>query len=1442
MEIIFPNFSGKLADFYSTFVKFRFNKGKIFDFLINNIKNSLANLKYFIEGKDKIVNDVFIQNFQCDLIQKIFTEENKNLEHPNFNSFLFNGNNSKMSFKLKKLSLNDNMLFFSFQIKSNMNGNSLFNERQPLFCFYNNKKELKFKLFLKKIDSDKDCQINNVNAKNKKKVFSLNIIINNNQKDEKNLFELDIIDCNITYYICIHLNHLFIKCYLYSSLMNSKLLKSSREIMIDFAEDEILLNIGYDDYYNKTEYFSGYIGDFYIIKIINKNKIDYQNNKIIIQNILLLKDFYRYIIFYLKLDNKVGNKTEYNLDYIFFHKNKSEIYKVLINLENIRNISKNDYEIILCLSPGLFKFLNINEKDNINNYTIPKISGLCEKQKDYCFNDINITFVKYDFSKDIFLMKNGFSYFCLQFEYFFQFANYYNLFLEKILKEESKEKNNDLIYLKENIDICVKLIKNSINIILILLTKDIVDLNIMNFSTVLKQIFATLLSAMKSLSNISISINIIDSIFHQISGIFIIVSEKLEDVYKYLNINKILIEENNDIKFLLSFRDGLIDFLLTNELYLKAPSHFIELLFQKLILIIESNSVKDITVTNPNILLKVLNFTSLLSNSFFQLDSNIYKNDLKNIKGNNSIINSFLKLIKTLIIRKKHKSNDDIFYKQIFIFALRDNKDKPHITFGFLSIIYTLLKDGFFLEETEIVELINYFEENINSKEIKLDSNNESNEENNEKFKNDFYSLIILILISNIFEKNRKKNMNLFFKIINEIKLNDQLFISITNEMIKIFGSNLESKNMTVIKNINEINDINYKDNKKQRKKSSSNNVNITSENFNFSYFYEDIFDFILILIRKIFCKKDEKKDIKDIQKENIENIIIYEESSKKNQSIIGRIKLEFVNLIIFIEEMISGQINNDNVQITTIYCLLNLIKLFHIITFDKDLIDLYKEDKFLLLFKNLLELCYNSKIIYTNYYISPNEKSSSIFKTIPETIMDICIKLITSDTIKADINKKGYKEEIMNNKIIMEFLYEIFLKEKHNKKDKKEKENNDKKRSLFCYNDIYRFLFSRKISNIEGELNKINKEKILMKYFPKFGKELIKVYKIHNILSNKEKSFNCNFITFNIEKIYKFLIFIEKSCSIYQELYTFFDLFLTRIIKEHEILFEINREFFFKANSTSYNNYSFIKNKIEAFLNEKKLDYLKVKDILENKFIEKVNVYEFVTSGICENINESKKKRSKKELNKSYIESNTKKENIGKILSSFFISHSNANLHSDILNNSPSLGKEQYKIIKYESENNNNNMNINTSRSSSFISDSGSSSVNNEEYITQSESLPNNNVIVNSPSEKEVYIDKSSSSCYMPQTTTQTEKKFTHNKSNSNYSLPNLNKKMNINKNKIDSSSTNSDIFIKTNLIEDKDKINNICFFNKLDFMYLFNVKRDLMKNIFSLDRKSVV
>ena len=423
-----------------------------------------------------------------------------------------------------------------------------------------------------------------------------------------------------------------------------------------------------------------------MIKLNNaKNKIDYENIKFIIENILILKEYYRYIIFYLNL-NKSEKNSDYNLDYISFYKNKNEIWEAMKIFEIIENKSNNYYEIILCLFPELFKFFNLKDKKSLIQSGIPTLPGISEKQREFIINDINITFVKYDYSKDIFLMKNGLNYFCLQFEYYFQFTNYYLLFKNNNqLKVENVEKNNEMLFYKENIDICTKLINNSINNILLLLVKYIIDSNINAFSITLKQIFSTLFSTIKALNSIC---NIIESIFHQLSSIIIIICDQLAEIYRFINLNKNinLLDKNDDIQFFISFRDGLIDILLTNEFYTKSSHQFIELLFERIISIIDSNSIKDITDTYPNIFIKVLSFTFLISDSFQYFDPNSNKDSFKIIKGNNSILYTYLKLVKGLIIKKKRIYNDDIYFKQLFIFALRDFRPNQFISYAFLVI------------------------------------------------------------------------------------------------------------------------------------------------------------------------------------------------------------------------------------------------------------------------------------------------------------------------------------------------------------------------------------------------------------------------------------------------------------------------------------------------------------------------------------------------------------------------------------------------------------------------------------------------------------------------------------------------------------------------------------------------------------------------------------
>ena len=354
LEKVFPSYITKLAEFFANFLKFRFNKSKLIDFLLNNIKTGLIDLKYFEAGKEIILNDIFLQNFQSDLIQKVFSNEDKEICSHNFNSFLFNGINSKISFNLSKLNLNDHLVTFSFLIKSNFNSINSYNTIQPLFCFYNEKNECVFKAIIKKEELN-ETDKGDLNLK-KKKNLKFSLIISHDN-DEIIIKEFNYLEPNKTYLICFHLNNNFVNLYLCQITgLNSKIMNYNQEVKFDFKEEKLNLYIGFDYHNNgNSNYFSGYIGYFHFLQLFNSNKeIDYENNKNIIERILSLKQYYKYIIYFLK--NPESQNSIFAFDYISHFQNKKDTLNYFYILESIKNDSQNCYKIILFLSPGLFKF------------------------------------------------------------------------------------------------------------------------------------------------------------------------------------------------------------------------------------------------------------------------------------------------------------------------------------------------------------------------------------------------------------------------------------------------------------------------------------------------------------------------------------------------------------------------------------------------------------------------------------------------------------------------------------------------------------------------------------------------------------------------------------------------------------------------------------------------------------------------------------------------------------------------------------------------------------------------------------------------------------------------------------------------------------------------------------------------------------------------------
>ena len=153
-----------LANIY----KNNINESNFFDTLINNNKESFINLINFKKKKNEINKDIYKQNFYIELLNKIFLLESKEKKFlPPENSFIFNGNNSKLSFLLKDFKLNQSIIFFSFQLK---NSNS--NEIYPLISFTaDNKKDILFKLFIQKEDNTNKLYI--CQEKKKEKIKNL---------------------------------------------------------------------------------------------------------------------------------------------------------------------------------------------------------------------------------------------------------------------------------------------------------------------------------------------------------------------------------------------------------------------------------------------------------------------------------------------------------------------------------------------------------------------------------------------------------------------------------------------------------------------------------------------------------------------------------------------------------------------------------------------------------------------------------------------------------------------------------------------------------------------------------------------------------------------------------------------------------------------------------------------------------------------------------------------------------------------------------------------------------------------------------------------------------------------------------------------------------------------------------------------------------------------
>ena len=308
MEQYEPKFKNKLLNFFSHFIKYNYKKSKIFNSLLNSLKQSFINLYNFEYNKDKIIHDLFINNFYIKLLKKIFFFDeniniNNNVTRPLFDSFYYNGFDSQISLNIQNNNFEKSTLFFSFYLLPLKD-----REQYPLFLIqkdFDGKKNDLLNLYFKKTEDN-----------NLEEYY---LYICQGEKENK-INNFPKIKSYTTYYLslCFNLDKLLIYlCSQKEEIVSSEINKDKKI----FAINSITLSFGF--YKKRTNVFSGYLGP--IIMVHNP-----KNNK----------EYNKFISSILKLENNYKN-------FIFLNPNSHFLFEEDIFFKKIKNndLDYNLYKI-----------------------------------------------------------------------------------------------------------------------------------------------------------------------------------------------------------------------------------------------------------------------------------------------------------------------------------------------------------------------------------------------------------------------------------------------------------------------------------------------------------------------------------------------------------------------------------------------------------------------------------------------------------------------------------------------------------------------------------------------------------------------------------------------------------------------------------------------------------------------------------------------------------------------------------------------------------------------------------------------------------------------------------------------------------------------------------------------------------------------------------------
>ena len=1029
-----------LINFCKNFLNNNFNKSGILEKIINNIKNSFLNLSIIKKDKNSkkyINNDLLIQNFYFELLMALYNEFSSDLNYRKF--FNFNGIDSKMSFKLNNCSLVNTLIIFSFCLKSDHANILTDRGAYPLFTIYDESENknlfifyIKQNLKLKKYNLYFKVQGNNTH-------ITVNDFKYRKEKDKSSKKLRISIENNKIYYIALQLNLKTITVFLNRGLKEIELKNNLSD------KKDNIFQIGYDKV--NQNYFKGLFGPFFILR---NQEIKKNWNKI-----FGLREEYSELIYHLSKNSIYNFDIIENFKYNF--KNREQLDN--INPNYIKEY-KNKLECLLYLTPSIIEsYSDINESsyDNYDKYFLPLIPDICEKQKYYNISELNNSIINKENIYMNFLMGNGLYFICLQYEYLYQL-------LMNILKNaEEKEDYNDILI--EN--------KEIINNILISSIKILINNNnyILNYYEIFKITFLNLFNCIKSFNKCNKNI-LSDEVIKNIG----------ELVVAYINNFFDIKEENKDINErdknkILEFRDGLIDFLLSSELYDNANLSIIKYNFT-LLFSLKKNEKDSIFLSNKTLLRKILNFIELLENKNKNKKEKLIdeKNEIKNNESER-IIQKIFELLKEYFIIIKSSENSQILFSELLHYCLSNLKNNYNLIYKYFNLIYELIGNEYYFENNEIQILIDYIYELIKNNNNEINENNIINDkdENQNKINDELVLIVLKILIDLIFvnkqDKEIKKNIR---NLIQFIIFSNELLNGICKEILNIF-------------------DFLFNRTKKEEGKIFKLYMNLTERNI--SKVYSGLFKFIITTLNSIINNEDIKQN-NTIKKTN-----------------------EVLSLLLNINKKLRQEFQNEVKNEDLYICLLIYAKFLYKIVLTEEIFNsfsLLNIDIFICNLCDFVYLCNEAFLLNTNILINIKINKKIFEKTFIEIILDIYINILLEDKYEKS-HKLLYEsiKTIFENIAIGKNIYTIFY-----------------------YNDYLVNLFTKKKNNdqkIKNEINNINKI-LLLENYTKFEMSfttffLLKLASYLEYLSN-------NFIK-NEDTLKKFLEnLIEKLIVEHRDLY----------------------------------------------------------------------------------------------------------------------------------------------------------------------------------------------------------------------------------------------------------------------------------------------------------------